>query len=395
MKIAFISSEVWSSYNPEGIVARKILNGLIELGHDVEVITTKDFEFQNVKVLSNDIPELLDKILKNIIGLEKLVFVIKAYNYIKTVSDTYDLIITRSEPVSLHLINLWLDTKAKQISMFSDVGYLSPYYGKYHVLKKIVSFILEKLLIKKVDIITHTNSFVIKKYVNARFPESKFHVFPNPLELNNLVEIERKEKNSSIHLAYTGSLYGNRNPDRLFSYLAEQKDKNFTLYLIGAVRNMYYEEGRFGKTGEYLKNKELENLSKHISSYGLTDNVKILPFMSKQELISFIYTNVDILVNIDAVADVNLFLSSKVVDYLQYRLPILNISTQGASVDFLKQVGVLEYMDYGKEFNFSLQEIKDLDSFLPNYEMIDQFSTVNLCNEMLQKVECLKRGAMI
>lgn len=391
MKIAFISSEIWSSYNPEGIVARKILKGFVELGHEVDVITTKELDFLNVTVFSNNIPELIDKIFKNIIGLEKLIFVIKTYNYLKSFSNDYDLIITRSEPVSLHLINLWLNTSAKKISMFSDVGYLNPYYGKYHFLKKIVSFILERSLIKNIDLISHTNSFVVQKYINAGFSESKLCVFPNPLEIDNFTEIKKREKNSKIHLAYTGSLYGDRNPEKLFTYLAEQEDKNFKLYLIGAVRNMYYEKGRFGKTINYLKDKELNTLSRQINYFGLTNNVEILPFMNKQDLVLFIYSNVDVLINIDAFSEVNLFLSSKIVDYLQYKLPILNVSTQGASVDFLEKLGVKEYMDYEKDFRFSLREIRDSGLFLPNYEMINKFLAKNLCEEMINNLFNLKR----
>lgn len=386
MKVVFISAEVWSSYNPEGIVARKILNGLLKAGHEVDVITIKEFDYANTIVFSNNIPEILDKVLKNVIGLEKMIFVIKAYQFLKKQSNNYDVIITRSEPISLHLINLWLNNSVKKIAMFSDVGYLSPYYGKYHFLKKIVSFILEKKLTKKVDIITHTNSFVIDKYVEEGFNREKFHVFPNPLEIDSIGEFTSNERNGKIHLAYTGSLYGDRNPDKLFSYLSEQKDRNFVLYLIGAVRNMYYEKDRFGKAGEYLKSKELEELHTHIARFGLQNNVKVLPFMTKQELVSFIYSNVDILVNIDAVADINLFLSSKVVDYLQYRLPILNISTQGASVSFLNKVGVLEYMDYRKEFRFTLQDILNSGLFIPDMEKIDQFSTKNLCKEILHRL---------
>lgn len=386
MKVAFISAEVWSSYNPEGIVARKILNGLLKAGYEVDVITIKEFDYVNTIVFSNNIPEILDKVLKNVIGLEKMIFVIKAYQFLKKQSNNYDVIITRSEPVSLHLINLWLNNSVKKIAMFSDVGYLSPYYGKYHILKKIVSFVVEKKLIQQVDMVTHTNPFVIDTYVKEGFCRDKFYVFPNPLEIDSIDSFTKNERNGKIHLAYTGSLYGNRNPDKLFSYLASQKDKNFVLYLIGAVRNMYYEDGRFGKAGEYLKTKELEDLGSHISRFGLQDNVIILPFMNKQELVSFIYSNVDILVNIDAIADVNLFLSSKVVDYIQYDLPILNISTQGASVSFLTQVGVLEYMDYKENFSFSLRDIQESGIFRPNKEKISQFSAEYLCKEMLQKV---------
>nr|UOP04751.1 hypothetical protein LVJ77_11375 [Conchiformibius kuhniae] len=243
----------------------------------------------------------------------------------------YDLIITRSEPIALHLIHFFLKTQAKKIAMFSDVGYLNPYYSKFFLLKKVILFIIEKKIIDKVNILTHTNRFVIEKYVHNGFESSKFRIFPNPLEISELsdnVEYRDKKCKEIISLAYTGSLYGSRNPDRFFSYLADQENKNFTVYLVGAVRNMYYEKHRFGKVGTLLKNKELNLLKNKIEYFGLNENIKILPFMRKSELEEFIKNNIDILVNIDAPSEVNLFLSSKVVDYIQYNLPILNISNE-------------------------------------------------------------------
>ncbi|WP_172917229.1 hypothetical protein [Capnocytophaga canis] len=388
MKIAFISSEIWSDYNPEGIVARKILNGFLQEGHEVDVFTVKPFEYDRIIVFSNKIPEIFDKVIKNIIGLEKLPFVYKVYNYIKRNHAEYDLIITRSEPISLHLINIYLKTSAKKVAMFSDVGYLNPYYGKIHFVKKTISYLLEKKLSYRCDLITHTNQYVIEEYIKRGFSSKVFYDFPNPLE-KSVLELKNRGGREKINLAYTGSLYGNRNPNKLFEYLQSQKKDNFTLYLIGAVRNMYYENGRLGKIGEQLKNKELASLERTIGDFGLSEKVRVLPFMKKRELNDFITKNIDILINIDACAETNLFLSSKVVDYLQYNLPILNVSTKGASVSFLKKVGIYDYLDYNNTFSFSIEDIAFSERFRPNKTLIDQFLVINIVKRLLNRINLL------
>lgn len=394
MKILFISTEVWSQYNPEGIVAKKILDGLIESGNDVDVITTRDLtvlgdNIYNIKVINPLIPELLEKGSKIILGIEKPIFVIKTINYLKSFdANKYDVIITRSEPISTHLIGINLKNfEGYLIAMFSDVGFLNPYYGPKSYLRKSISKIIERMVNKKYDVITHTNSRVLDIYSEHGFNTDKFKVFPNPLQiLSNLKSVNKIKDRNIINLAYTGSLYGKRNPSFLFKYLAEQEG-NFKLYLIGAVRNMYYEDNRLGKVGNQLKNKELKKLEELIKKEGLSDKVEILPFMSKQELNEFINQNIDVLVNIDAESDMNLFLSSKVVDYLQYGLPILNVSDQGATVDFLGSVGVTRYLDYKKDFTFNLSDIISDMAFMPKPDLIQQYKSTTLCNKLIEDLE--------
>ena len=394
MKILFISTEVWSQYNPEGIVAKKILDGLIESGNDVDVITTRELsdsgdKVYNIKVINPLVPELLEKGSKIILGIEKPIFVIKTINYLQSFDiNKYDVIITRSEPISTHIIGLSLKNyKGRLIAMFSDVGFLNPYYGPKSYLRRSTSRTIERLVNKKYDVITHTNSRVLDIYSEHGFNTDKFKVFPNPLQtLPNLEPVNKIKDRNIINLAYTGSLYGKRNPSFLFKYLAEQ-EVNFKLYLIGAVRNMYYEDNRLGKVGNQLKNNELKKLEDMIKKEGLSDKVEILPFMSKQELNEFINENIDILVNIDAESDINLFLSSKVVDYLQYGLPILNVSDQGATVDFLNSVGVTRYLDYKKDFSFSLSDIISNEAFIPKPDLIEQYQSAELCNKLIEDVK--------
>lgn len=107
MNILFISTEIWSN-SPEGIVVRKYLKGLLDNNYEVDIVSNKKIEmdFFNGKyiIFNNYFNEFLDKVLKNILGLEKLGFIL---NFIKNYENemnikNYDVIIVRSEPISIH-----------------------------------------------------------------------------------------------------------------------------------------------------------------------------------------------------------------------------------------------------------------------------------------------------
>ena len=241
MKFIFISSEIWSEFNPEGIVSRKIVKGFVDNSFAIEVITNKDFQLDIDSSLYKktiiNAPQLgiLEKVLKFFFGLENLFFIIKTIIFlnkkikvIEEYSDEELIVITRSEPISIHLINIFLrGTRIRKICMFSDVGCLNPYLSRFNFLKRLITFLIEKLVIKSADLITHTNKFAIEKYGECGFDISKYIVFPNPLQIedqnneNNflLLDIKPKNQDDLINLVYTGSLYGKRNPEYLFKYL--------------------------------------------------------------------------------------------------------------------------------------------------------------------------------
>lgn len=160
--------------------------------------------------------------------------------------------------------------------------------------------------------------------------------------------------------------------------------------MIGAVRNSYY-ESRFGVLNKFLFNRDIHKITDYIRKYKLEANVEILPFMSQSELNNFIQNKVDVLVNIDAnINGKNIFLSSKIVEYLRYNLPILNVSIPCASVDLLSDVGVNDYIDIRRNTYSELNEIP-LTSLIPKGEKIVNFSNVEVCKNLLRTINDLYR----
>lgn len=396
MNILFISTEIWSN-SPEGIVVRKYLKGLLDNNYEVDIVSNKKIEmdFFNGKyiIFNNYFNEFLDKVLKNILGLEKLGFILNFIrNYEKKVNiKDYDLIIVRSEPISIHLISLYLKKKfsnIKVICSFSDIGYLNPYYSKKFFIKKQVSKYIEKNVFKVADLITHTNKFVFKKYLENGLikNENKNFILENPLEIDIISENKKRILKETLNLGYIGSFYGKRSPEPVFSYISKiDKNKKIKFFIFGGVRNIYYDK-RLGKIGNYFMKKELNTIKNLAKKYKIEEQMIITPFLKQKELNKFIDENIDVLVNVDApINGENVFLSSKIVDYLKYNLPILNFSNKGASSEFLKQIGIKNFIDYNDDNYFNILK-KDLSSLIPDKEKIYDFTSKELMRKMIGKV---------
>lgn len=402
MKILFFSTEIWSN-SPEGIVVRKYLKGMLENNYEVDVVTNKkikiDFFRGKYFIFDNYFNEFIDKVLKNILGLEKIGFILNFIkNYKRININNYDLIMVRSEPVSIHIISLFLKKNfpdKKIICSFSDIGYLNPYYSKKFFIKKQISKFIERFVFKKADMITHTNKFVFEKYLEKKIikSENKNFILENPLELDkDNLKIKKQVKNQILNIGYIGSFYGKRSPEPVFSYIAKiDSEKKIKFFIFGGVRNIYYDKC-LGKIGNYFMKKELNTIINLAKKYKIESQIIITPFLKQVELNKYIYENIDVLINVDAFTnEKNVFLSSKIVDYLKYNLPILNFSNEGASSEFLKKIGINYYIDYNKKEEFDI--LKDNLLFLvPDKNKILNFTSKNLIKKMVETLFNKKNG---
>jgi hypothetical protein len=390
MKILFVSTEIWSEKNPEGIVARKIVCGLIENDCQVDLITTKSAEIKGIRkeiIMEDHSSELFSKVKKKLTGIEKRDFVKSVAKFIKSLSSNgYDAIITRSEPFYVHETGFLMKQRfpdIKWIASFGDPVFLNPYNSR-HILKRSIAKRLEQKYWRCADFVTHTNDAVIAKYVANGFDERKAIVLENPFSPSGTIVggASRKDDNV-VTLAYIGSLYGKRSIKPVAKFLSNA-EFDFRLVIIGGVRNSYY-ENRFGKLTRLLFAKDMKKILQPIEKYGLRDKVNILPFMDKNELDHYVAENIDVLINIDAyVGKTNLFLSSKVVEYLQYGKPILNFSVDGASVDFLKSVGVDFYVDLAQSKSAKICRERLLN-LIPS-KNIERYTSREVCRRLTMAI---------
>lgn len=144
----------------------------------------------------------------------------------------------------------------------------------------------------------------------------------------------------------------------------------------------------FGKKlTSYLLKRKKDRILKDWKKNNLIECINILPFMNRDNLANYIKEEIDILVNIDAnLGDFNIFLSSKIVDYISYRKPILNITNEGASVDFLEDFGIKYYLSY-KEKNFKILNTNNIEDLRPRIFNIGKYESSELIKKLIKKLE--------
>lgn len=395
-KCLFISFWVHSDKNPEGIVAKKILSGFIKNNINVDVLTSEDFEYFNgrkyiFKNYSSFIQNILNKVLSKIFGCPNLMYLYRATRFIKKnkeLFNNYDIIFSRSEPIFNHLVSLYLKKKkikSRYIFSFSDPGYLNPFLKKREIIKKMIYFFIEKKIIKEADIITYTNEYLkdiyLKKYLKF---SKKMIVLENPIEIMEIEkEIDKKENTNlnKMKFCYTGTLTKERNISPVLKYFKDNDIKNFKMFIIGGFGVLSYSAILGQKLSSFIINYKKKEMEKKIRKYGYEENIIFLPFMSRKELARYIREEIDILINIDAnLGEKNIFLSSKLIDYISYRKPILNFSNKGASTDFLKDFGIDYYVSYD-EVN---KKINNYEQLIPKLDQIKKYENSEIIKKVLR-----------
>ncbi|MBC3434979.1 hypothetical protein HU735_06100 [Pseudomonas sp. BW16M2] len=372
MRILFIGTEVSLKNSPEGIVSRALVEGFIKNGCTVDLVSPvlPDSIAGVSEYFTYDAKEnfFVNKLHKKITGFEGGGFYDYCCNLIDSINlENYNLVFIRSDPVSLHKIALHVNEKSsiQCVCSFGDVGSVNPYYkgGLLTQLRKKNLVDLEQKIIGRGNIITQTNQRSIDLYQEAGFDISRFQVLPNPIVSTvdrsqpllsaealsgyspAIAECYNEVSNASLkhthNVAFIGSFYGERKPDRMLDYFADRED--VALHVFGGVRNILFEKK--GMLYQWMKEKGLKELRDNAKKRGVK-NFYIWPFMPIALINSLITNRFDGLINVDADFNPNPFLSSKVVQYLSYGKSVFNFSNEGATVDLLRESGIDYFIDY-------------------------------------------------
>ena len=240
--------------------------------------------------------------------------------------DEYDAVISWSPFHSINLVLTRLkrsNPKFRWIAIFGDPWTGNPLeknkarnlWNAYH----------EPKAVGAVDEIVHTSSYSMElmalKY--GQNIVNKLSVMPHAY-VPQLYPQRQKKINDKIVLRYVGVLYGRRSPEPLFSALAELFNRRpdlkgtVVLELVGDMpKEMLYSSAA----------RELPN--------GCIKHVQAVEYLKSLELMY----DADILVLIEADVRSNLFLASKVADYLGANTPIIGLVPQGASEDIMTRLG--------------------------------------------------------
>jgi hypothetical protein len=164
---------------------------------------------------------------------------------------------------------------------------------------------------------------VMRKYPQVYL--NKTRVIPHPYDRLLYKKIIIHD-NKVFRLRYMGSFYGDRTPVPLLKALKHIKttnpDINFSLEIYGSENN---------ELNSWIENYDLKN---DVFYCGKVTYVKSLELMS----------SADMLVLIDAEYNTNVFLPSKLIDYLGAKKPILAITPRNSpSFKMMKKTGMKSF----------------------------------------------------
>lgn len=240
-----------------------------------------------------------------------------------------DVILSSAPPYTCHLIGRALSRKSglPWVCDFRDswVGWLSA--AKRSGLAHKIELKMEESVLKQAQRILTVSPGVAEDLL-SRHPElrdDRWRQLPNGYDANDFQNIApfTKDKQRKLTITYTGSLYGNRNPN----------------YLMQAVRELLQEDptwqndlrfnfvGRVGGPIQALLEED-----------DFTGMVNLVPYVAHRESIQYLLSS-DVLLLIIDDAPVNRgILTGKLYEYLGARKPILALAPEGNAADLIRDV---------------------------------------------------------
>ncbi|MGH8548052.1 MAG: hypothetical protein ACRERU_05530 [Methylococcales bacterium] len=239
--------------------------------------------------------------------------------------DQYDAIITWSPFHSINPVMVKLKKHrpgVRWLAQFSDPWAGNPL--EWSRLTKVWNWWHQPSTVRTADFIVHSSNHsrdLMMDGYSAAFM-NKTEVIPHPFD-EDLFPKRPKARNVRITLRYVGVLFGRRSPEPLFEALNEllkQKSdlmRKIVVELVGSLPS------------EMLCTSAARSLPagliKHISSVSYLESLEKM-------------YDADILLLIEADTKRNLFVPSKLSDYMGARTPIIGIAPPGGSDDVLRDL---------------------------------------------------------
>jgi len=240
----------------------------------------------------------------------------------------FDRLVTFAQPWSDHLIGLRVQrsTRLPWLAHFSDPWSDSPHVHAHEWQRRLWRRMEEKV-VRNADSLVFVNErladFVMKKYPAAW--RRKAHVVPHGFDCRDRVAPSTPPLDDPrLRLVYTGRFYeGFRTPEPL-------------LHAIAALERRYQPASTLHVTFVGTPVAAHQQLARRLSLSGRVEFVGRMPFEESARLAA----GADVLLVIDAPNEENVFLPSKLVEYLPLNKPILGLTPpKGASADLIRTLG--------------------------------------------------------
>ena len=227
----------------------------------------------------------------------------------------FALIQSRSFPITNHFLGLYAKTKSglPWLVHFSDPWIDSPFYSSAWTSVTRLHSRWERKIMETADIVTFTTE-AARKHVMAKYPlvwQEKCHVIPHGFETLSTKRAERALLDSRyLNIIYLGSFYGKRTPHSLFEglrkYLTEfDRNPPIRIWLIGRMPHQSY--------------------ANTVRNYGIENIVNLRHAVPYRKGLAYAQ-EADVLLTIDTQCEnPDIFLQSKVIEYLGIKKPIWGI----------------------------------------------------------------------
>jgi glycosyltransferase involved in cell wall biosynthesis len=232
-----------------------------------------------------------------------------------------DVLMTFGQPMVDHLAGLRIKRKTgvRWIAHFSDPWADNPFNP-----------VAKEWLAKEAAVLEAADSAVFTSQetvdlVYAKYPDAwrtKARVLPHAFDASLYPDIN--PTGDHIKVRYLGNLFAGRGPQPLFDALAILQDRS----------PKHLHRVRFEFVGETMAGMDRHPLMSRLPP----GCVSFLPKVTYLESLALM-KSADLLLNIDASADISVFLPSKLVDYVGAARPIFGITPPGTSATLVRELG--------------------------------------------------------
>ena len=252
--------------------------------------------------------------------------------------------------MSTHIAGLKLKKKypyLKWIAHFSD-PWVDNIFKDHNIWVNFINKYYQDAVFNKADKLIFTSEETIS-LATKNYPSlirSKAICLPHSFDESLYpIQVDVSQIVTPLTIRYMGNFYGNRQPDSLFEALKNlQKSdlENIRVELIGSATTNLCDK---------IKLHGLENTVFAVSSVSYLDSLALMQ-------------SADLLLIIDASAELSPFLPSKLVDYIGSKKPIFGITPPGCSQKLIEEMGFLvanpnNPAEIAQKLLLVLQQLKD------------------------------------
>lgn len=280
--------------------------------------------------------------------------------------ENIEVILSSAPPYTTHLIGAALAkwSGLPWIADFRDswIGWLSTPQWRPAPVRRVEMKMEERVLKNATTILTVSNG--VKEDLLSRHPylrDERWKLLPNGYDHSDFEGIRPVPKDRRLVITYTGSMYGNRNPEYLVQALEQLREEMPDLSEKLLIRIV-------GRVGDAILER--------IESSAAGDLFDVISYVSHAESLAYLLaSDIALLIIDDAPANRGI-LTGKLFEYIGAQKPILALAPEGDAAELIRREGfgmVVPPRDVVAIKSYLLQALKDKPALTAANEHAEKF----------------------